>query len=207
MFEPLDRFRNWLGERDRKRALDISFREIRKFLDGMKQLSDEDMGIVVAVAHVIRVEIEDKGALPPGLFGNATLPSTDELGKIQYEMNQLIRHFNRLKQPTDALAATVLSLSLRCLNVPELRGLGQEMWGEMSRGFPYAENVLKTGEKNRGEPLPARIWSEWNRIPAGLEPPGATPRPRADEPATKPAKRRRGFPADTPRKKRPNPWR
>ena len=47
------------------------------------------------------------------------------------------------------------------------------MWQVLARGFPHAEKVLKTGEENRDEPLPIRVWEEWNQIPSGLEPLGS----------------------------------
>ena len=61
------------------------------------------------------------------------------------------------------------SYTLRCLNVPELRPLGVEMWSELRRGFPHVEDALSEGEKEKGGPYPGRVWSEWKRIPAGFE--------------------------------------
>ena len=69
---------------------------------------------------------------------------------------------------TDVMGAMVWSYTLRCLNVPELRDLGLQMWAELRRGFPHVENALKKGEEEKDEPFPERVWAKWKSVPAGF---------------------------------------
>ncbi len=167
MFEGI---RNALKDSMQNHALSSSRKEVQRFVDGLVSMGDEDLGIIVAVATVVRVNMEDEGFLPKKLFSSKQMPSAYELGRHQMALNKLAKDFNRLKQPTDAVAVIALSYSLRCLNVAELRDLGRALWAELERGFPHVEDKLKDGEKLKGEKFPARVWEEWRQIPAGLEP-------------------------------------
>ena len=144
--------------------------EVTGFIDGLRTMNDEDMGIVIAVATVIRVNMEEKGFLPEGLFTKPTLSSTSALGRYQMDLKKLVRQFNKMGQPTDGVGALVIFYSLRCLNVPGLREHGRDMWKVLSRGFPHAEKALKDGEKSKGDSFPKQVWTEWRTIPVGLEP-------------------------------------
>ncbi|MDE0538071.1 MAG: hypothetical protein OXH94_05005 [Rhodospirillales bacterium] len=162
--------RNALKDSMKNHALSSSRKEVQRFVDGLVSMGDEDLGIIVAVATVVRINMEEEGFLPKKLFSSKRMPSAYELGQHQMALNKLAKDFNRLKQPTDAVAVIALSYSLRCLNVAELRDLGRAIWGELERGFPHVEDKLKDGEKLKGEKFPARVWEEWRQIPAGLEP-------------------------------------
>ena len=161
---------DFLKQTFENQARNSSLKEVTGFIDGLRSMTDEDLGIVIAVSTVIRVNMENEGFLPKGLFQDTELPSTAEVGRYQMDLNKLVRQFNRMGQPTDGVGALVISYSLRCLNVPELRGYGRDMWEVLSRGFRHAEKALKDGEETKNEPFPKRVWSEWQSIPAGLEP-------------------------------------
>jgi len=75
-----------------------------------------------------------------------------------------------MNQPSDALGVMILLHSVRALNVPEIRGLGREMWKELERGFPYVEDTLEEIRGLTGNPLPPNIDDELKFIPHGLEP-------------------------------------
>jgi hypothetical protein len=165
--------RDMLGSAFRPKQTDRSRSDIGKFIEGLESMTDEDLGVVVAVATVIRVDLEEKGHIPDHLFGDTPLPSTKELMRLQFDLHDLVSQFNKAQQHTDAVATLAIGYSIRCLNLPELRADGRRMWQVLARGFPHAEKVLKTGEENRGEPLPPRVWEEWNQIPSGLEPIGS----------------------------------
>lgn len=134
-------------------------------------MTDEDMGVLIAVATVIRVNLEDQNHLPKGFFENSKLPPPQVLSKNILDLAKLARHFERLGQTTDAIAAIAVLNTVRCLNGAELRGLGCQMWTELARGMPFVERALSDGEAKKGEPFPKRVWSEWKKLPAGLEPP------------------------------------
>lgn len=166
----LDWLKTGFQSNSKDRALEASRKELRKYIDGLKTMPDEDLGVILAVATVIRINMENEGFIPKGLFSEDALPSSNDLGKYQMELNNLVRDFNRARQPTDAVSALLISYSLRCLNVADLRGSGREMWGALSRGFPMVERALKLGEEQKGEPFPERVWQESSQIPVGLEP-------------------------------------
>ena len=167
---------DWLNQTFDSQARTSSSIELKGFIDGLRSMTDEDMGVVIAVATVIRVNMEREGFLPAGLFKEPKLSSSAALGGYQLDLNKLVRRFNKLGQPTDGVGVLVISYSLRCLNSPDLREYGREMWEVLSRGFPHAEKALKDGEEAKGKPFPKQVWREWRAIPFGLE-----PRESADE--------------------------
>ena len=130
-------------------------------------MGDKDLGAIVAIATVLRVNFESHGVLARDVFGDGALPSTETLGRYQLKINRLTRQSRKMGLPSDA-AAMVWSYTLRCLNVPELRPLGLDMWNELKRGFPHVEEALKNGEAEKGEPFPERVWAEWKMIPVGF---------------------------------------
>ena len=97
------------------------------------------------------------------------MPTVESLGGYQLAINKVARKFRKMDLGTDAMGAMIWSYTLRCLNVPELRSLGLEMWTELKRGFPHVEEALKKGEEEKGEPFPGRVWSEWKMIPVGFD--------------------------------------
>ncbi len=160
--------KDWFLDKVGTRALDSSTKEMKAFVDGLKAMSDEDIGTVVAVATVIRINFESHDVLPDDIFEDVPLPPAETLGGYQLAINRLVRKFRKMGLTTDVLGAMIWSYTLRCLNVPELRELGLQMWAELRRGFPHVEKALKKGEEEKGEPLPERVWAEWKSVPAGF---------------------------------------
>jgi len=143
--------------------------EVGSYIDGLKVMTDEDLGAILAVMTVLRVNMEDGGHLKKGWFTGKKLPASAELVKFQVELVKLTRHFNRMGQPTDAVATVAILNTFRCRTQPEFRKLGRAMWVEFRRGMPYVEAALRAGEEKLGDPFPKRVWREWSEIPAGLE--------------------------------------
>lgn len=158
--------RDWILGKIRTRAVDSGAKELQDFVAGLKAMDDRDMGTLVAVATVIRINLETNNVIAAGIVGDATLPSTEALGLYQMEINKLARQFARMGLAADSTAVMIWSYTLRCLNVPELRPLGQAMWAELGRGFAHVEEALRKGEAEKGEPFPERVWSEWGMIPS-----------------------------------------
>ncbi len=163
-------FKEWLVDHLQERALKSSTKEMRRFIDGLKRTSDRGLGLVIACATVVRVNMEIHGAMAEGLVQRAGQASSEELGIMQMRLNRLSRQFSKRRQQGDAMGAMVLSYSLRSLNVPDLLPLGREMWGELRRGFAHVEEALREGESRNGKPFDARAWKEWRLIPPGLDP-------------------------------------
>ncbi len=162
--------KDWFFGKIQTRALHVGAREVEKFVGGFKAMGDRDIGAIVAIATVIRINLETHGVIAEGVFTDGSLPSTETLGVYQLEINKLARQFRRMGLASDSAGAMVWSYTLRCLNVPELRPLGNELWTELKRGFPHVEDALKEGEAEKGESFPERVWAEWSMIPAGLDP-------------------------------------
>ncbi|HJO87209.1 MAG TPA: hypothetical protein QF359_09625 [Rhodospirillales bacterium] len=167
MFKTL---KSGLANHFKGRAMNSSRKAVQDYIIGLRQMTDQDLGVILAVSTVIRINMENQEYLPKGLYSDQSLLSTTELGRYQMDLNKLVRDFNKMKQHTDAVGTLLISYSLRCLNVPEVRDLGREMWAEMQRGYPHVKDALKQGEEEKGESFPERAWQEWQQIPVGLEP-------------------------------------
>lgn len=162
-------FAGWLRQRMEGHAARSGAREVENFVESLETTGDADLGVLVAIATAVRVNMEAQGILPQGLFASRALPSTEELGTYQWRINRVTGQFVRARLVADAVGANIWSYTLRCLNVPGLRPAGSRMWAELARGFPHVEEALKAGEAEKGEPFPPRVWAEWSQIPAGLE--------------------------------------
>ena len=162
--------KDWIFGKIQTRALHVGAREVEKFVGGFKAMGNRDIGVILAVATVIRINLETHGVIAEGVFTDGPLPSTETLGKYQLEINKLARQFRKMGLDSDSAGAMVWSYTLRCLNVPELRPLGNDLWAELKRGFPHVEGALKEGEAEKGKPFPEWVWAEWGMIPAGLDP-------------------------------------
>jgi len=163
--------KDWFYGKVRNQALGASTKELQKFVDDLKAMSSEDLGSVVAIATVVRINFETNGVVAENIFSDGPLPDAEALGLYQFKINKVAKKFRKMGLGVDSIGAMIWSYTLRCLNVPELRPLGIAMWVELERGFPYAESVLKRAEQEKEEPFPDRVWKEWQRIPAGFEPP------------------------------------
>ncbi|MBT3358190.1 MAG: hypothetical protein HN403_01010 [Rhodospirillales bacterium] len=161
---------NWLLGAMQGPAKKSAEKEVRRFIEGLRRTADRDMGVIVGIAAVIRINMEIHGVIPERIFQTDTLPSANDLGVMQMRINEAARQFTKMRQAADATGAMIWSYSLRCLNVAELRPLGRELWGELKRGFPHAEEALDEGQERIGKPFEARVWEEWSMIPLGLEP-------------------------------------
>ncbi len=160
--------KDWFLGKVRPRALESSTKEVKAFVDGLKAMSDEDIGTVIAVATVIRINFEAHDVIPEDVFEDGPLPTTETLGRYQLAINRLVRKFRKMGLTTDVMGAMIWSYTLRCLNVPELRELGLQMWAELRRGFPHVEEALRKGEEEKDELFPERVWAEWKSVPAGF---------------------------------------
>ena len=162
--------RSWLAGHLQDRALKSSTREVRRFVEGLRGTGDRDLGVIVGIATVVRVNMEIHGVLPEGLFQRPTLPPSQELGIMQMRLNRLARQFAKIRQQADATGAMVWSYSLRCLNLPGLESTGRAMWAELARGHEHVEEALREGEARNGKPFDRRVWAEWRLVPPGLDP-------------------------------------
>lgn len=158
-----------LGAFLHQRALQSGAHELDEFVKGLVATGDRSLGALLAIATVVRVNLEAHQVVPEGVFWNPP-DDSEQLGLMQVRINGIIRQFLKEGNGVDATACRLWSLSLRCMNVPEYRDLGRAIWAEMRRGHPYVEAALRAGEETKGGAFDSRVWDEWRRAPSGLEP-------------------------------------
>ena len=96
--------KDWFLDKVGTKALDSSTKEVGKFVAGLKGMGDKDLGAIVAIATVLRVNFESHGVLARDVFGDGALPSTKTLGRYQLKINRLTRQFRKMGLPSDAAA-------------------------------------------------------------------------------------------------------
>ena len=89
---------DWLKQIFDNQARNSSLREVKGFIHGLRSMTDEDMGVVIAVATVIRVNMEKEGLLPAGLFKGPTLPPSRS-SAVSDGLSELVGQFNKLANP------------------------------------------------------------------------------------------------------------
>ena len=161
--------KNWLFGKIRTQAVRAGTKELETFVAGLRAISDREMGALVAISTVIRVNLEAHGVISEDILGDCPVSSTEAIGRYQMHINKITHQFRKMGLPSDTAGITVWSYTLRCLNVPELMPLGREIWAELRRGFPYVEEALKQGEAEKREQFPKRVWAKWNDVPAGFQ--------------------------------------
>ena len=97
--------KDWLLGKVSSRALDSSTKEVDKFVTALKSLGDRDLGAIVAIATVLRINFESHDILARDVFGDGALPLTETLGRYQLEINRLSRQFRKMGLASDATAA------------------------------------------------------------------------------------------------------
>jgi len=125
---------DWFTRKVDKWASDKQRTEMADFVARLRAMDGVEIGNVVAVATHFRHSLEDDGhnpmdpiayvAVNPGfpLFLSATASRLEKLQKKQ-----------------EAAAFMIWTHTARAGARLELRGLGREMWRELSRGFPHVK--------------------------------------------------------------------
>ena len=88
--------KDWLLGKIRIQALGAGAKEVEKFIAGLEAMEDEEIGAMVAIATVIRVNFETHGVIAEGVFTDDPLPSGEVLGGYQLEINRLSRQFRKM---------------------------------------------------------------------------------------------------------------
>ena len=60
--------KDWFHGKIQSRALHVGAREVEKFAGGFKAMGDRDIGAIVAIATVIRINLETHGVIGEGVF-------------------------------------------------------------------------------------------------------------------------------------------
>ncbi len=142
-------------------------REINSYLQKLRGMDGDEIGGVVALAaHMRNRFLDDEGIdfLYPYSATIADPFCIVKLSKVAkyFQKGGLVGHIN-------AAAVILWVHTLRATMNPDLRMKAREMWGELSRGFPYIEYGAGLLEEMTGETLDLRG--------AGTFPDGFAPQP------------------------------
>jgi hypothetical protein len=163
--------RNWFKSKRSIRLASVrdGTADLERFLVALKGMSDHELGTVVAMAAILRMELRSQGLFPDDSLDIAsTLPESKQKA-VRSGMAGLALAFQKKNHPS-AGAAMVWLHTLRALQFPELRLLGRQMWGELKRGFPHVFSAFGLFEGTTGQSLPLGTLQASQFIPAGLEP-------------------------------------
>ncbi len=159
---------NWFKRKIQIASVKTATEDLERFLKSLRGTSDEEIGMLVVVATMIRVNLRKGGRLPDDYL---RIPARgDGSAHAPLYLSRLIRTFQKIDQPTDASGAMVWLHTLRSLAFPELRVLGREMWGELQRGFPYVERSFSEFEAMTNSPVSAEVRKEARFLPSDLAP-------------------------------------
>ena len=160
----------WLQNRTEKYASDSATSDLSTFVQSLRGMDSEELGMVVAIAAVIRMNLRQAGRLPDEALDIGSPIEPMKLEMIRVALSRLVREFQKLNQPTDAVGAMVWVHSLRALRYPPVRLLGREMWKELTRGMPHSPAALGLIRQKTGNDSVTSAYPELDFVPSGLEP-------------------------------------
>ena len=163
-------FLNWFKSKRSAQLRDVrnAAADLERFLASLKALSDQELGTVVAMAAIIRVELREKNRFPDAALGiGVPLPDV-ERDDLRRNLSGLVQSFQQREHPSTS-GAMVWLHSLRAFHFPEVRMLGRQMWAELERGFPHVVDAFRFIEETVKMPLPSGIVQASRFIPVGLE--------------------------------------
>lgn len=162
-------FGNWLKRRNQLAAVQNATADIERFILSLKGMSDEELGTVVALAAIMRMELRQIDELPDEALGvGLPLPEAREVA-IRRAMVQTALAMQKQNNPM-AGSAMVWVHTLRAFHFPEVRLLGRQMWAELQRGFSHALTAFGFIEGIAKQPPPLGSYQASQFIPVGLEP-------------------------------------
>ena len=167
--------KDWFLGKVHPRALESSTKEVKAFVDGLKAMSDEDIGTIIAVATLIRINFETHGVIPEDVFEAGPLPKVEALGGYQLAINRLARKFKKmgLADGRHGRHGLVLYAALsQCSRVA--RTGAPDVGGASARFPPRGKGTEKGRGRERGGFSRARLGEmeiRSRRVSATREPP------------------------------------
>lgn len=159
---------NWLKRKIQLSSVKAAQEDLERFISSLRGASNEELGMLIATATIIRLRLTQSGSLPLYAF---TLPTPgDGTARVPLHLSNIVREFQKMGQPSDAAGAMIWLHSMRALAFPEVRHLGRQMWKELQRGFQNAPDALDDIEAITGKELPAEAWDACTFLPEDLSP-------------------------------------
>lgn len=161
-----------IGRWIKKKIYDAGYKtgleEIERFTLSIRGQTGEEIGMLLAIANLIRIELMNDDRLSMQVLNFES--SESEHANAQMFVSNMVRVFQKENQKSDAAGTMVWLHSLRAQSYPELRIKGREMWAELSRGFEHVYDALNDIEAMTQKALPELSNEEIYFIPVGLEP-------------------------------------
>jgi hypothetical protein len=153
----------WFRRRDQLATVQGARDDLEQFVHSLRDMSDEEVGRVVAFAAMARVALRKSGVLPDELL---QIRPDKKQASAQHAVAQVVRRYQAERRFAEATGALVWLHSLRALSTTEVRHLGREMWRQLQRGQLQALTVLQ----DMRVPSPSNVTLECWRIPDDLYP-------------------------------------
>ena len=153
----------WIKRKIQIASVRAASDDIDRFLLGLRGASDRELGLSVALAAHARHILERNfnwDLSPPDVVTMRTPAAT-------LFVNRLIGNSQKNNNGAMAAGLMVWLHSLRSSDIPEIRLQARQMWGELARGFPYAEEAATDSLEFAG--LQLQI-SGFDQIPEYLRP-------------------------------------
>lgn len=143
-------------------------REVNGYISKLRGMDGDEIGGVVALSTHMRNQFLNETDLD--LFFPFETAIADP-----FLVSRLSRYAKKIQKKgliglINSAGILVWIHTLRATMNPDLRMKAREMWGELSRGFPYVEEGARLLEEMTGETLDLRG--------AGTYPDGFTPQPK-----------------------------
>ena len=126
----------WLSNKIRKRLVATQLREMNEFVSNLRAMDSEEIGHIVVLATQMRHLLEGQGhnVMDPIVY------TTQNIGFPQF-LSSATNIAQKQKRAQDAAALLVWTHTARAGMILELRGMGRELWRQLERGFPYAQEA------------------------------------------------------------------
>ncbi|MBS0377019.1 MAG: hypothetical protein JSS29_00925 [Proteobacteria bacterium] len=144
-------------------------RDLERFVASLKDQSSREVGALLAQATQVRATARRGGALPDSFAGLENDPRT-----LVYErrLAERVHRSQRAARLDEAAGAMVWLRTVRALGSRELRHSGRQMWLELQRGQPYAEEVLLRLSPAGGRRADSPVAAVVAELSAALRPDG-----------------------------------
>ncbi|MGO6968220.1 hypothetical protein [Rhizobium leguminosarum] len=153
----------WLSQKVGNWATKVQRVELEQFVARLKAMDSSEIGFLLAVAT------DRRHALNKMYGWDLLEPSLVEAGDTTaaLKLGQLIKALQRDNNLPISAALMVWLHTLRSANNLDLRSLGRDMWGELSRGFGSIYDAAQSFGESGGKVLDL---ADFQVFPAGLTP-------------------------------------
>jgi hypothetical protein len=156
----------WLKRRIQLASLQAATEDIDRIIASLQGMTASEVGMLVALATFIRVNLKSEGIDLQVLLSGDSPPKSDAEHTAILQLHRLIRTFQSQGQMSDAAALMLWQHSLRIATLyPELRNKGRVLWHEAQRGFSSVEGALDDIGELTGREIPIEAYISYRFVP------------------------------------------